>query len=94
MVQEQDKEEVKEEMGHSSNSIFTDTKEEDFEEFTDVMAILNQTEEEGEKLSRWCRFCWQSEATPENPLLGTCKCKGGLGQIHFDCLLNWLNIRR
>jgi len=41
MVQEQDKEEVKEEMGHSSNSIFTDTKEEDFEEFTDVMAILN-----------------------------------------------------
>ena len=71
-----------------------DTKEEDFEEFTDVMAILSQTEEEGEKLGRWCRFCWQSEATEVNPLLGTCKCKGGLGQIHFDCLLNWLNIRR
>mmetsp|Transcript_26638 Transcript_26638/g.35644 ORF Transcript_26638/g.35644 Transcript_26638/m.35644 type:complete len:80 (+) Transcript_26638:994-1233(+) len=29
------------EMGHSSNSIFTNSKDEDFEEFTEVPAILN-----------------------------------------------------
>lgn len=66
----------KNETGHSSNSIFTDSKDEDFEEFTDVPAVLNQKEEEGEALGRWCRFCWASEATETNPLLGTCKCAG------------------
>lgn len=87
-------EEVKHEKGHSSNSIFTDSKDEDFEEFIDVPAILNQREEEGQANDRWCRFCWASEANNNNPLLGTCKCAGTVGHIHFDCLCSWLNIRR
>ena len=33
--------EPKKEMGHSSNSIFTDSKDEDFEEFVDVPAIMH-----------------------------------------------------
>lgn len=81
-------------MGHSSNSIFTDTKEEDFEEFVEVPAIVAQKAEEGESTGRWCRFCWESEASEENPLLGFCKCAGTVGQIHFECLCSWLNIRR
>ena len=85
---------VNQEQGHSANSIHTDTKDEEFEEFTEVQAIFKQTEEEGEKNGTRCRFCWVSEADEQNPLLGTCKCKGGLGQIHFQCLLAWLNIRR
>ena len=67
------------EKGHSSNSVFTDCNDEDFEEFTDVPAIMNQTEEDGEASGRWCRFCWASEATENNPLLGTCKCAGTVG---------------
>lgn len=86
--------ETKAETGHSSNSVFTDTKDEDFEEFTSVPAITDQKEEEGEASGRWCRFCWAGEATVENPLIGTCKCAGTVAQIHFDCLCSWLNIRR
>lgn len=56
-------EETKYEKGHSSNSIFTDSKDEDFEEFTEVPAILSQKEEEGEKSGQWCRFCWASECS-------------------------------
>jgi len=55
---------------------------------------LKQSEEEGEASGRWCRFCWASEASEVNPLLGTCKCAGTVAQIHFDCLCAWLNIRR
>ena len=36
-----DQEEVKQETGHSANSIYTDSKDEEFEEFTEVPAILN-----------------------------------------------------
>ena len=82
------------EKGHSSNSVFTDSKDEEFEEFTDVPALMKQKEEEGEASGRWCRFCWASEATESNPLLGTCKCTGTVGQIHFECLSSWLSIRR
>lgn len=85
---------TKVETGHSSNSIKTDTKDEDFEEFTEVPAVTDQKEEEGEASGRWCRFCWASEATEANPLIGTCKCAGTVAQIHFDCLCSWLNIRR
>lgn len=67
------------EKGHSSNSVFTDSKDEDFEEFTEVPAVMNQKEEDGEASGRWCRFCWASEATEANPLLGTCKCAGTVG---------------
>lgn len=43
---------------------------------------------------RKCRFCWSCEASPENPLLGTCKCAGSVGQIHFSCLAAWLQSRQ
>lgn len=86
--------EQKHEKGHSSNSAFTTSNDEEFEEFTEVPAILKQSEDEGEASGRWCRFCWASEANESNPLLGTCKCAGTVGQIHFDCLCSWLNIRR
>ena len=71
-----------------------DSKDEEFEEFTEVPAVLNQREEEGEANGCWCRFCWSGEATEANPLLGTCACKGTVSQIHFECLRSWLNIRR
>ena len=37
--------EAKFEKGHSSNSVFDNSKDEDFEEFTEVPAILSETEE-------------------------------------------------
>ena len=54
-------EEEKKEKGHASNSVFCDSKDEEFEEYSEVPAILNQTEKEGETAGRWCRFCWAGE---------------------------------
>lgn len=82
----------KEEKGHSANSIFTDTNEEDFEEFIQVPATMCDMSHEDPE--RKCRFCWASEATQENPLLGTCKCAGSVGQIHYSCLSSWLETRK
>lgn len=82
----------KEEKGHSANSIFTDTNEEDFEEFIQVPASF--TDMSAEDPERKCRFCWASEASNENPLLGTCKCAGSVGQIHYSCLSSWLETRK
>lgn len=66
-----------EEKGHSSNSIFTDTNEEEFEEFIKVPATLCDMSHEDPE--RKCRFCWSTDASEENPLLGTCKCAGSVG---------------
>ena len=85
---------AKVEVGHSSNSVFMDSKQDEFEEFVEVPAVLDQREEDGEAKGCWCRFCWSGEATEANPLLGTCACKGTVSQIHFECLRSWLNIRR
>lgn len=30
-----------------------------------------------------CRFCWNSYAPPENPLLGACRCQGSVNYLHF-----------
>ena len=73
--------EPKEEKGHSSNSIFTDTNEEDFEEFIQVPCTTEDMSHEDPE--RKCRFCWASEASVENPLLGACKCAGSVSSIHF-----------
>lgn len=56
-----------------------------------VQAEAKEGEEEN---SVRCRFCWVHEATQENPLLGTCKCAGTVGQIHFECLQAWLNVKK
>ncbi len=85
------KEEKKQERGHSSNSIFTTGNEEEWEEFEQVPAIMEADCEDPDKK---CRFCWISGATPENPLLGTCKCSGSVGFIHLQCLKEWLSVKR
>ena len=77
-----------EEKGHSANSVFTDANEEEFEEFVTVPATFHDKSAEDPDCK--CRFCWGSEAGAENPLLGTCKCVGTVGQIHYKCLSNWL----
>lgn len=52
---------AKEEKGHSANSIFTDTNEEEFEEFINVPATLQDMSAEDPE--RKCRFCWATECS-------------------------------
>jgi hypothetical protein len=81
------------ERGHSANSIYTTAKDDEFEEFEEVEAIMDadpETEEDDKK----CRFCWTSGACEENPLLGSCKCAGSVGFIHLKCLCSWLEVKR
>lgn len=82
----------KEEKGHSANSVFSTSNEEDFEEFIQVPATYQDMSHEDPE--RKCRFCWASEASEENPLLGTCKCAGSVAQIHYNCLSAWLQTRQ
>lgn len=40
-----------------------------------------EEEEEVSSLNKeipFCRFCWVNESTVKNPLLSTCKCRGGV----------------
>lgn len=83
---------TEEEQGHSANSIFSNTNDEDFEEFCEVPATMEDMSHEDPE--RKCRFCWNSEADEANPLLGTCKCKGTVAQIHYGCLAAWLQSRQ
>ena len=82
----------KNEKGHSANSIHAEINREEFEEYIDVPATL--TDMSHEDPERKCRFCWSSECGAENPLLGTCKCAGSVGQIHYSCLKQWLATRQ
>ena len=41
-----------------------------------------------------CRFCWDSETSEINPLLSSCKCRGGVQFIHYFCLKEWLKTKR
>lgn len=36
-----------------------------------------------------CRICFESEETPENPLISPCKCTGSMRYIHRSCLDEW-----
>jgi len=81
------------ERGHSANSIHTKLNDEEFEEFEEVPAIMHASADD-EHEEKKCRFCWQSGAEPENPLLGSCKCAGSVGFIHLKCLCNWLEVKR
>src|SRR5437588_1385928 len=72
-----------------------DVQEEEFEEYEDIESIMKESDEgvpEDELLR--CRFCWQTNADPENPLFSSCKCSGSVGYIHFKCLANWLDIKK
>ena len=82
----------KEEKGHSANSVAADINEEEFEEFQEVPGVFENNAETDPECK--CRFCWESIATPENPLLGTCKCTGTVGKIHYNCLSAWLQSRQ
>lgn len=42
----------------------------------------------------FCRFCWVNETTEENPLISSCKCRGGVQYIHFGCLKEWVKTKR
>lgn len=78
------------ERGLSANSIYTDTNDEDYEDFDGVEAITDPTIDEEKN----CRICWSSGGSKENPLLLYCLCAGYVGFIHFKCLQEWLNTRR
>jgi hypothetical protein len=36
-----------------------------------------------------CRFCLESDASPKNPLMDVCDCRGSGRFIHFKCLRRW-----
>jgi len=68
---------------------------EEFEEYEEVESVM-KAEDEGvpdDELKR-CRFCWQTNADESNPLFSSCKCAGSVGYIHFNCLTNWLDIKK
>lgn len=73
------------ERGHSSNSVFTDTNDEDFEDFEEVDAIMDGDANNDDTEQR-CRFCWNSAADKVNPLMIYCHCAGSVKYIHFHCL--------
>lgn len=75
------------ERGHSANSIFDKPNDELFEEFEEIEeATIKETETNDEETEHKCRFCWQTNASPENPLLKCCRCAGSVGSIHLKCL--------
>ena len=41
-----------------------------------------------------CRFCWVNETSDENPLLSSCKCRGGVQYVHYICLKEWVKTKR
>lgn len=83
------------ERGHSANSIFDKPNDELFEEFEEIeQAIMSNATTEEEETEFKCRFCWQTFASPEDPLLKCCRCAGSVGSIHLSCLKSWLEVKR
>ena len=78
-----DESEEMKEKGHTSNSIFTNSHDEEWEEFEEVDAI---TESGHGDESKNCRFCYSDECDIENPLLISCKFAGSVGYLHLECL--------
>lgn len=84
-----DESEEMNEKGHTANSLFSSNNDEEWEEFEEVESII----EGGQGGDKICRFCYSDEASPENPLLRSCKCGGSVGYIHLGCLKQWLNFK-
>lgn len=85
-----DESEETKERGHTANSIYTNSNDEEWEEFEEVDAItVGGSGDEDKK----CRFCYSDEANVENPLLISCKCAGSVGYLHLNCLKQWLNFK-
>lgn len=38
----------------------------------------------------YCRICYETAETLQNPLLEPCDCKGSLQHVHRKCLLRWV----
>jgi hypothetical protein len=86
--------EPKQERGHSANSVFDKPNDELFEEFEEIEQAIMQAEHNDDEADFKCRFCWQTMATPDNPLLKCCRCAGSVGSIHLECLKSWLKVKR
>lgn len=86
--------EDKVERGHSANSVFTQINDEEYEDFEEVQAIMDEESSQVDESERRCRFCWTSNADSQNPLLVYCWCDGSVKYIHFVCLQQWLNTLR
>lgn len=41
---------------------------------------------EDETEEKYCKICWSSESTNDNPLILPCACKGSCGLVHFNCV--------
>jgi hypothetical protein len=82
------------ERGHSANSIFDKPNDELFEEFEEIEHAIMSADQNDDEAEYKCRFCWQTFATPENPLLKCCRCAGSVGSIHLACLQSWLEVKR
>lgn len=84
------------ETANKSNQNFS--KVEDMkEEEEDVNITKIEQKEEEQSFNRdlpFCKICWVNETSVENPLLSSCKCKGGVQYIHYQCLKQWLNTKR
>lgn len=84
----------KRERGHSANSIYDKPDDELFEEFEQVEQIIMNADGNDEDAEYKCRFCWMSNASPDNPLIRCCRCNGSVGCIHLQCLKSWLDVKR
>lgn len=80
----------KQSQGHVANLSIAPTEGDDFDEFEEVEAITHQDEDDDIK----CRFCWNQDATDQNPLFKACLCQGSVAYIHLVCLKNWLEQKR
>lgn len=57
------------------------------------MMLNENSEEAGSSRTMVCRICL-SEGDAGDPLICPCKCSGSMGQIHVNCLKEWLNSKR
>ena len=82
------------ERGHSANSIFDKPNDELFEEFEEIEQSIMEDQLNEDEAEYKCRFCWMTNACPENPLLKCCRCAGSVGSIHLKCLQSWMQVKR
>ena len=62
---------------------------EDLEDEVDDIECMSMNKE-----LPFCRFCWVNETSEENPLFSSCKCRGGVQHIHYQCLKEWIKTKR
>jgi hypothetical protein len=65
------------EMGGQLGAGVTQNKVEDVEEVIDFQDEPSECLSMNKELP-FCRFCWVNETSEENPLMSSCKCRGGV----------------